>query len=100
LVYCTKCGTENDDDALECKNCGAPLKPPAYRHRRNDWDMEDVCFGGRSRTMWPMLIGVFLILLGASTLLDKVFWWASFDTLWPLFIVAVGLLILYNAMKR
>ena len=47
-----------------------------------------------------MLIGVFLILLGASTLLDKFFWWASFDTLWPLFIIAVGLLVVYNAMKK
>ncbi len=100
MVYCTKCGTENDEDALECKNCGAPLKPSAYRYRRNDWDMDNACFGGRSRTVWPMIIGVFLIILGASTLLDDVFWWASFDTLWPLFIIAIGLLIVTNAMRR
>jgi uncharacterized membrane protein YvbJ len=100
LVYCSKCGTENEENALECKNCGASMKPPAYRHRRNDWDMENDCFGGRSRTAWPMLIGVFLIILGASTLLDDVFWWASFDTLWPLFIIAIGVLIVTNAMKR
>ena len=102
MVYCTKCGTENEEDALECKNCGAPLKPSPYRYRRRDrdWDMEDDCFGGRSRSTWPMLIGIFLILLGASTLLDDVFWWASFDTLWPLFIIAIGIIIVSNAMKK
>jgi hypothetical protein len=62
--------------------------------------MEDNCFGGRSRSTWPMLIGVFLIILGASTLLDDMFSWASFDNLWPLFIVAIGLLIVTNAIKR
>jgi len=78
------------------------MKPSAYRYRRSnrDWDIEDDCFGGRSRSTWPMLIGVFLILLGASTLLDDIFWWASFDTLWPLFIIAIGIIIVSNAMKR
>lgn len=100
MVYCTKCGTENEEDAQTCTNCGNDMKPLAYKHRRKDWDMEDDCFGGRSRTTWPMLIGIFLILLGASTLLDDVYWWANFDTLWPLFIIAIGVLIITNAMKR
>lgn len=26
-MYCTKCGTNNQDDAKFCKGCGAPLKP-------------------------------------------------------------------------
>ena len=100
MVYCTKCGTENEENAIECKNCGASLKSPAYKYRRNDWDLEDECFGGRSRTTWPILIGVFLIILGASSLLDDFFWWASFDTLWPLFIIAIGILIVTNASRR
>ena len=100
MVYCTKCGTENEEDALDCKNCGASMKSSANRSRRRDWDMEDDCFGGRSKTTWPLLIGIFLIILGASTLLDDVFWWAGFDTLWPLFIIAIGILVITNAMKR
>jgi len=76
------------------------MKPPAYRYRRHDWDMEDDCFGGRSRTTWPVIIGVFLIILGASTLLDDLFWWASFDVLWPVFIIAIGILIVSNSMRR
>jgi uncharacterized membrane protein YvbJ len=100
LVYCTKCGTENEEDADVCKNCGASLRPPAYRSRRRDWDFEDDCFGGRSRMTWPLLIGAFLILLGLSTLLEDMFWWAGWDTLWPLFIIAIGVLIVSNAMRR
>jgi len=102
LVYCTKCGTENDEDAVECKNCGAPMNQPTRTNRygRNDWDFEDDCFGGRGRSTWPMLIGLFLVILGASQLLDDMFWWASFDTLWPLFIIAIGILVVTNAMRK
>lgn len=62
--------------------------------------MEDECFGGRGRTTFPLIFGSFLILLGLSTLLDDVFWWFSFDTLWPLFIIGIGLLVVTNAMRK
>jgi hypothetical protein len=29
-VYCTKCGTRNDDTALTCVQCGSSLRPPAF----------------------------------------------------------------------
>ncbi|MCW4051351.1 MAG: zinc-ribbon domain-containing protein [Candidatus Bathyarchaeota archaeon] len=101
MVYCTKCGTENLDDAEVCSNCGASLnETTTSRYRRRDWDFDDACFGGRSRQTWPLLFGVFLILIGVSSLLDDVFWWASFDQLWPLFIIAVGLLVVTSGMRR
>jgi hypothetical protein len=75
------------------------MMPPAYRYRRNDWDFDD-CFGGRARSIWPMIFGLFLVILGASQLLDDVYWWASFDTFWPLFIIVIGALVVINAMKR
>ncbi|MBN2336695.1 zinc ribbon domain-containing protein [Candidatus Bathyarchaeota archaeon] len=101
MVYCTKCGTENEEDAEVCKNCGASLSQPIYRRRRRDWDYdEDECFGGRSRTTWPLLIGAFLILLGLSSLLKDVFWWATWDKLWPLFIIAIGVVIVNNAFRK
>lgn len=70
------------------------------KYRRRDWDMEDNCFGGQDRTTWPIIFGGFLILLGLSTLLDDVFGWFRFDTLWPVFIIGIGLLIVSNAMKK
>jgi len=99
LVYCTKCGTENEEDAEVCKNCGASLRPPAYRtSRRRDWDFDDECFGGRNRMTWPLLIGAFLILMGLSTLLEGII--PTWDVLWPLFIIAIGVLIVRNAYNR
>lgn len=100
MVYCTKCGTENPDDAERCSNCEAYLNPPAYRYRREAWEYDDECFGGRNRKTWTLIIGAFLILLGASSLLGDVFWWAGFDMLWPIFIIAIGFIIVYNAMQR
>ena len=100
LVYCTKCGTENQDNDNVCKNCGASLRPPAYIKSRRDRGMEDECFGGRSRTMFPIIIGVFIILVGLSSLLENTYFWARFDRLWPLFIIAIGLMIVYNTMQR
>lgn len=98
MVYCTKCGTENEEDAEVCKNCGASLHPPAYRSRRRDWDFDEDCFGGRNRRTWPLLIGAFLILMGLSRLLGDIF--PDWDVLWPLFIIAIGVLVVSNAMRR
>ena len=100
MVYCTKCGTENTDDAINCVNCGASMQPPAYRRSRRDWDLEDDCFGGRSRTMWPLFIGLFIIMIGLSSLLENTYSWARFDNIWPFFLIALGLTIIYNRIQR
>lgn len=100
MVYCTKCGAENPEDAQECKSCGATIKTSEYRYRSAEWDLKDDWFRGRHKNTWSMIIGVFLIIMGASSLLEDVFWWMSFDVLWPVFIIAIGALIVTNAMKR
>jgi len=33
LVYCSKCGTENEDNATFCQNCGTRIKP---KENKND----------------------------------------------------------------
>lgn len=100
MVYCTKCGTENLDDADICSNCGASMHVPQSRDRSNNQSTEDMCFGGRSNKMWPLIIGVFIIMLGLSSLLERTYSWARFDNLWPFLIIAVGLMVAYNAIQR
>ena len=100
MVYCTKCGTENEEDALECKNCGAPMRVYRSRERTYIRDNEDWCFGGRSKTIWPLIIGVFIIMIGLSTLLEDTYSWARFDNLWPLLIIAIGLMIIYTRLQE
>ncbi|MFA9496815.1 MAG: zinc-ribbon domain-containing protein [Candidatus Bathyarchaeota archaeon] len=99
-MYCTKCGTENLDDASVCANCGSSLSSQPVRNRRKDWDMEDNCFGGRDRSTGPIFFGAIIILVGLSTLLSKTYSWAGFDNLWPLIIIAIGLIVVYNAAQR
>jgi len=99
MVYCTKCGTENTEDAETCTKCGAPMKNIGYRYHRSDWDMDRDWFRER-RFNWSMIFGVFLIIMGASSLLEDVFWWMSFDMLWPVFIIAIGVVIVSNSVKR
>jgi hypothetical protein len=85
------------------------MKPPTYRTRRDRGDdcfggrrgrENDMCFGGRSSQTWPLLIGAFIILMGLSFLLEDTYSWARFDNLWPIFIIALGLIIVTNAFQR
>ena len=55
MVYCTKCGTQNPDDAVNCSNCGAPLRETPNREYRRYRYEEDMCFGGRSH-IWGIII--------------------------------------------
>ena len=96
MVYCTKCGTENPDDAEVCKNCGASLTTTTYRPSRRDHRVRHY---RRNRTVWPLIIGAFLILLGVSSLFQG-FYWLNWDRLWPLFLIVVGLIIVGNAYNR
>jgi uncharacterized membrane protein YvbJ len=95
LVYCTKCGTQNPDDAVNCSNCGASLKPAPYKEYRRYRYANDMRFGGRSH-IWGIVIGLFIITIGVSSLLGVNIW----DKVWPAFIILVGLIIVANAVMR
>jgi hypothetical protein len=95
MVYCAKCGTQNPDDAVKCSNCGAPLSPAAYKEYRRYRYGGDMRYGGRIH-IWGILIGLFIITIGVSSLLGVNIW----DKVWPAFIILVGLIIVVNALTR
>ena len=46
MVYCTKCGAKNEDDAKDCVECGAPLQiTPERSYLSRERRMENECFG-------------------------------------------------------
>ena len=93
MVYCTSCGEQNEEGVEYCKKCGAPLGS-AVRRRRRRSDRE-MCFGVPvAGYTWGLVFGFIIILWGASQLLDFNF------EFWPLFVIAFGLIILYNALKK
>ena len=97
MVYCPKCGTENDDNALVCKNCQANLRANSYRRRRDD----DQCFGSESNSyIWGLLFGLLVIIWGLSSLLGDIWSWIRWDQIWPFMIIIVGVFIVYNSLTR
>ena len=112
LVYCTKCGAENEEDAVNCASCGEPLKEkPRYRRvrRRRDDNLcfgsggrrdDDLCFGSGGGSKIGIFIGLMIVLAGLSQLLERSFAWASMDRLWPIPVILLGLYIVYNALSK
>ena len=113
MVYCAKCGAQNEDDASVCASCGEPLK--VSRRERRGWEeelearaegfgesaerfgkrMEDECFGlPGGNTIIGVLIGIAIILVGTSQLMG----W-SLD-LGPFAVIVVGVLIVAGVLYK
>lgn len=67
MTDCPKCGTENEDDAKYCKNCGAPLNG-TQKNSDKKWGEE--CPGGPRYASY--IWGLILILIGLWILLEFV----------------------------
>jgi uncharacterized membrane protein YvbJ len=94
MVYCTKCGTKNEEDAVVCVKCGASLvaRPQWGRERRQP---EKECFGlPHGGAIAGLIIGMIIILVGVSSLLEI----ELGDYLWALLIVVVGILMVAGAL--
>jgi hypothetical protein len=113
MVYCAKCGTQNEEGVTYCANCGEPLSI-SHRERRS-WDeelevraeefgeraerfgkrMEEECFGlPGGNTIIGIIIGLAIILWGVSELTG----W-SLD-LWPYMIIIFGVLIVAGVLYK
>jgi len=93
MVYCTKCGTKNEEDAAVCVKCGASLVayPPWRRARRPR--PEEECFGlPHGGAIAGLVIGIIIILAGLSSLLHI--------EVWPFIIIIFGILIVLGALYR
>ena len=102
LVYCTKCGTKNEDDVAVCAKCGQPLKAQAERKRRSgdcfgpkEREKEDECFGlPYGGAIAGIVFGIIVVLIGLAILLGFNIW----NYLWPLILLVVGILIVAGAI--
>jgi uncharacterized membrane protein YvbJ len=96
MVYCTKCGTNNPNDANNCTNCGAPLykeNPRLYTHYQYTYHHEDHPVGSG---IGLLIAGLFIILIGVSAL----FGWGIWQYIWPLIILAIGVWIITLGLRR
>jgi len=83
MVYCSKCGKQNEEGAEFCVDCGAA------RGRRREAE----CFGlPRGGAVFGLFIGVMILLLGLQQVLGF-----NLD-LGPFVIIVVGLLFVAGAL--
>ena len=113
MVYCSKCGTENEESAETCIKCSAKLNVPGkksleksiedgteeFGKRAEAWGksfgkrQEEECFGlPHGGTIFGLIIGIIIILVGISLLI-------GIDLeIWPLMILIFGVLIISGAL--
>ncbi len=98
MVYCDKCGTQNEEGSEYCRKCGASLKGgPQFRPVSRS---KDDCFGIDLRpnpyvgAIIGLLIGSILIVLGLGQAL-------GFEVeryIGPIIMIVIGLLIVIAAL--
>ncbi len=96
MVYCTNCGTKNDDDTTVCIKCGQPLSgsQPMRHYRRK---REDECFGlPHGGAIVGLIIGILIILWGISSITEI----DLGSYFWPLIIIIFGILIVAGAIYK
>ena len=113
MVYCSKCGTKNEESAEHCVNCGAKLRlskekdwekrleegAEEFGRRAEAWGesfgkrAEDECFGlPHGGSIFGLVFGIIIIIVGILWITGITF------NIWPFFIVIVGILILAGAL--
>jgi uncharacterized membrane protein YvbJ len=101
MVYCTRCGTRNDDTARNCTNCGAPLYTVGEQYPGSEREsyrrVEHECFGIPNGTMIvAVIVGLIVIIWGLTILLQTMYNIAI--DIWPLVLIIVGVLIVIAAV--
>jgi uncharacterized membrane protein YvbJ len=92
MVYCTKCGTKNEDNIEFCVKCKEPLKT-TRSIRRERRQKENECFGlPHGGSIAGLIIGFIIILWGVTSFLEVDF------NLWPIIIIIFGILMAAGAL--
>jgi hypothetical protein len=97
MVYCTKCGTQNPDDAKICSKCGASLY--AVGEREHYRRVESECFGiPRGGAIVGAAIGTIIVLWGLIAILQEAGVIARNIDVWPIAVIIFGVLIVVGAV--
>ncbi len=95
MVYCSKCGTLNSDDAQVCSNCGSPLQGARAASqpytRRWRWEEERHMYPRRGGSIAVLVIGLIIVLVGVSLYAEQVY--GVNIHLGEIFLILIGLLL-------
>ena len=107
LVYCTNCGTNNEEEAKFCIGCGARLDETVGLGR----EIEETCLGPREKrhfeecfglphggAIFGLVIGVLIILWGLIWVLQEARVILTTVELWPFAVIIFGVLMIAGAI--
>ena len=100
MVYCPKCGTQNEDTAEYCVKCGANLQTGTYASRRYERrKMEKECFGlPHGGAIFGLVIGVIILIWGIFELAKQAGLVDTGVNLWFITIIIFGVLLISGAI--
>jgi hypothetical protein len=111
VVYCTNCGTQNNDDAKYCTNCGRNLAVSLEERVERgveEWgdgigrQTKDECFGlPHGGVIAGLLIGIIIIIVGLSFvpgLIPPEIREATEPYFWAIIVIIFGILIVAGAL--
>ena len=103
MVYCSKCGTKNSDEARVCSNCGAPIYTVGEKYPGSEREhyrrVENECFGLPNGGMIAALVFGAIIIIAGITLYLQTAYGISID-IWPLILIIFGALLVTGAIYR
>ena len=102
MVYCQKCGTQNDDAAEFCVKCGASLQTGTSSSRRRERrKAEQECFGlPHGGAIAGIVFGVIILIWGITMLLQQTGIIAGTFEFWYIIIIVIGILIVAGAIYK
>lgn len=104
MVYCTKCGVENKDEARYCIKCGSPLfgerRERPEKYEKEEREGRKMCFGPPLSTYWGVIIGILIVAAGSFFLLQQSGLIPRTVEIWPLFAIILGILIIISVLHR
>jgi hypothetical protein len=100
MVYCTKCGTNNVEDATVCVHCGTALYG-ASGEGRTYWGYghyeREYGFHRRSAAIVVIAIGLIIIFAGFSLLVSELY---GIDIPWgPVIMILIGIFVLLRLFQ-
>ena len=110
MVYCTKCGTKNEEDVKYCTKCGANLgasREKKLERRAEEWGeqfgkrAEEECFGlPHGGAIVGLIIGIIIIVVGLSSLAGIDIGESIGRYGWPLIIIVFGILLVAGTLYK
>ncbi|MCW4044325.1 MAG: zinc-ribbon domain-containing protein [Candidatus Bathyarchaeota archaeon] len=100
MVYCSKCGTQNEDTAEYCVKCGANLQTGTSATRRYERrKAEQECFGlPHGGAIVGLAIGIIVLLWGFTTMAHQMGWITRTPDLWFIILIIFGVLLIAGAV--